>query len=101
MHRLWNPQNSPDTGPLGVKAQMRKTIGCHRSSCFGKHGVKLLSGVQADALEIQTTKVKKLQEDIEQPQSRPRAELEAELAEESGALSGMQVLIICPNLPSI
>lgn len=46
---------------------------------------------QAEALEVQTTKVQKLQESIEQPQSRSRAELEAELVQEAGALSGMQV----------
>ena len=53
--------------------------------------------MQADALEVQTTKVQKLQERIEQPQSRPRAELEAELAQEAGALSGMQVFSDCPR----
>ena len=47
--------------------------------------------VQAEALEVQTTKVQKLQESIEQPQGWSRAELEAELAQEAGALSGMQV----------
>lgn len=46
---------------------------------------------QAEALEEQTTKVKRLKEDIQQRQGKSRAELEAELAQEAGALSGMQV----------
>ena len=62
--------------------------------------MKWLGGLQADALEVQTTKVKKLQEDIEQPRGRLRTELEAELAQEAGALSGMQVAMNCPQPPS-
>ena len=42
-------------------------------------------------MEEQTTKVQKLQQDVKQRQGKSRAELEAELAQESGALSGMQV----------
>lgn len=52
---------------------------------------KRINLVQAEALEQQTTKVQRLQEDVEQRQGKPRAELEAELAQEAGALSGMQV----------
>jgi hypothetical protein len=47
--------------------------------------------LQAEALEEQTTKVKRLKEDIQERQGKSRAELEAELAQEAGALSGMQV----------
>ena len=42
-------------------------------------------------MEEQTTKVKRLKEDIQERQGKSRAELEAELAQEAGALSGMQV----------
>ena len=35
--------------------------------------------------------MQKLQQDVKQRQGKSRAELEAELVQESGALSGMQV----------
>ena len=54
-------------------------------------GVRIVCGIQAAALQEQTTRVKKLQEDVKQRQGKSRAELEAELAQETGALSGMQV----------
>ena len=45
---------------------------------------------------MQTTKVQRLQESIkvEEPRGKSRAELEAELAQEAGALSGMQVPLL-------
>lgn len=52
---------------------------------------QVICGTQAEALEEQTTKVQRLQENVKQRQGKSRAELEAELAQESGALSGMQV----------
>ena len=40
----------------------------------------------------QTTKIKKLQDDLNRKDSRTRAQLEAQLAKENSALQNMQVL---------
>lgn len=46
---------------------------------------------QAEALDQQTTKIKKLQDDLVTKDGRTRAQLEAQIAQESSALKGMQV----------
>ncbi len=54
----------------------------------------ILVGVaQAEALDQQTTKVKKLQEDLAQKDGRTRAQLEEQIAKESSAVICMQVYI--------
>lgn len=46
---------------------------------------------QADALDEQTTKVKKLRDDLAQKDVRTRGQLEEQIAKESSTLTGMQV----------
>ncbi|BDA45257.1 probable serine/threonine-protein kinase STN8, chloroplastic at N-terminal half [Coccomyxa sp. Obi] len=46
--------------------------------------------MQAEALDQQTTKIKKLQDDLAQKDGRTRAQLEEQIAKESSALTGMQ-----------
>lgn len=62
--------------------------------CFVLPAMLILVGVaQAEALDQQTTKVKKLQEDLAQKDGRTRAQLEEQIAKESSAVICMQVYI--------
>jgi len=58
---------------------------------YTTHPLSHLHAMQAEALEEQTTKVQKLQDTIAERQGKSRAELEAQLAQEAGKASGMQV----------
>jgi hypothetical protein len=49
-----------------------------------------LAAAQAEALDQQTTKIKKLQEDMQKKDARAQAQLQAQLAKESSSLHVMQ-----------
>lgn len=54
--------------------------------------------VQAEALELQTTKVKALKKGLEEQPGTGQERLQSQLAEESSALSSMQARSACPPL---